>query len=487
MLFNSIDFLIFFPIALIVFYIVPERFRYIWLLIASYYFYMQWNPAYALLLFGATFVTYVGALILEKTSSVRVRKMTLVTAIVIDLGFLCYFKYSMMFMGYINKILSVTAHRQIPWDMNIVLPVGISFFTFQALGYLIDVYRGDTYAEHNFLRYALFISFFPQLVAGPIERSRNLLKQLAKPQKFSFENLKKGLFVMLYGFFMKVVIADRLAILVDTVFADPVTWPGMYILVASTAFTIQIYCDFYGYSTIARGTALTMGIELMDNFNAPYFARTISELWRRWHLSLSTWFRDYLYIPLGGNRKGTFRKYLNIMIVFAVSGLWHGASLSFVIWGALQGAFQLIEAGVGYVRDKLGIRRGDGIISRVLGAIVTFILFDISFIIFRSNSLTNLRVIIDRLFGDFDAGVLFDGSILDLGVSAGYMWVLLIALIIFYAVDVIKYKTGDVRGWFFARPLWFKCVSVVFLLTYIIVFGRYGGTYDVKQFIYFQF
>ena len=487
MLFNSIDFLVFFPIALIVFYIVPERFRHIWLLIASYYFYMQWNPAYALLLFGATLVTYVGALILEKTSSARARKICLVTAIVIDLGILCYYKYSIMFMGYINKILSLTVHREIPWDMNIVLPVGISFFTFQALGYLIDVYRGDTYAEHDFLRYALFISFFPQLVAGPIERSRNLLKQLAKPQKFSLDNLKKGLFVMLYGFFMKVVIADRLAILVDNVFNDPVTYPGMYIIAAAVAFTIQIYCDFYGYSTIARGTALTMGIELMDNFNAPYFARTISELWRRWHLSLSTWFRDYLYIPLGGNRKGVFRKYLNILIVFAVSGLWHGASLSFVIWGALQGVFQIFEAIFAYIREKLGLRRGEGIGSRIAGAFITFWLFALSFIIFRANSLTNLRIIVDRLFGVFNPEVLIDGAIFDLGVPAGYMWVLAIALVIFIAVDAVKYKTGDVRGWFFARPVWFRCTTVVFLLTYILVFGRYGGTYDVKQFIYFQF
>lgn len=487
MLFNSIDFLIFFPIALIVFYIVPERFRYIWLLIASYYFYMQWNPGYALLLLGATVVTYVSALILEKTSSIRMRKICLVTAIVIDLGILCYYKYSMMFMGYINKLLSATVHKQIPWDMNIVLPVGISFFTFQALGYLIDVYRGDTYAEHNFLRYALFISFFPQLVAGPIERSRNLLKQLAKPQKFSFENLKKGLVVMLYGFFMKVVIADRLAILVDNVYADPETYPGMYIIAASVAFTMQLYCDFYGYSTIARGTALTMGFELMDNFNVPFFARTISELWRRWHLSLSTWFRDYLYIPLGGNRKGKFRKYLNIMIVFSLSGLWHGASLSFVIWGALQGMFQLFEVAFAFIREKLGIRRSGSFFSRAAGVFVTFWLFDLSFIVFRANSLSNLRIIVDRLFGVFNPEVLIDGSLLELGVPAGYMWVLLIALIIFTVVDAIKYKTGDVRAWFFERSTCFKCASVVFLLTYIIVFGRYGGTYDVKQFIYFQF
>ncbi|SHJ48790.1 MBOAT family O-acyltransferase [Pseudobutyrivibrio xylanivorans] len=359
MLFNSSHFLVFFPIVILGYYIISSKFRYIWLLVASYYFYIQWNPAYVLLLFFSTAITYVGALVIEKITVESKRKLCLFSVIFVNLAILGYFKYSSMFISYINKILIFADKKEIPWDYSIILPVGISFYTLQALGYLIDVYRKDIYAEHNFLRYALFISFFPQLVAGPIERSKNLLKQLAVPKRFSYENLRRGLIIMLYGFFLKVVIADRVAIFVNTVYKNPSTFNGYYIIIATMLFAIQIYCDFYGYSTIAKGVALTLGISLMDNFNAPYFSKSIKEFWRRWHISLSTWFRDYLYIPLGGNRKGTARKYLNLMIVFCVSGLWHGASMSFVIWGAMHGIYQIVEGLINKTFNKLKERFKD--------------------------------------------------------------------------------------------------------------------------------
>lgn len=491
MLFNSIDFLIFFPITVLAYYLLPHRVRYIWLLVASYYFYMQWNPAYVLLLLSSTSVTYIGGLILEKTESEKKRKLCLSIVLFINLAILGYFKYANMFMGYLNKAMSIANKQEIPWDNSIVLPVGISFFTLQSLGYLIDVYRKDIYAEHNFLRYALFISFFPQLVAGPIERSKNLLKQLSTPKQLSYENIRRGLLIMLYGFFLKVVIADRIAILVDTVYDDPVTYTGFYIIIATVCFAIQIYCDFYGYSTIAKGVALTMGFSLMDNFNAPYFSKSIKEFWRRWHISLSTWFRDYLYIPLGGNRKGNFRKYINLLIVFGVSGLWHGASLSFVIWGALHGIYQIIGALFNRLLNRTTILKSNKDIktftNKFLKLVITFGLVCFAWLFFRANGLSNSKVLLHEMISHRNWFALVDQSIFEMGITRDYWHVLIIAISILGIVDYQKYRGKDVVDRFFAQNWWFRASAIIFLLLYIILFGCYGNTFDVQQFIYFQF
>lgn len=341
MLFNSIDFLIFFPIVVLVYFIIPKRIKHIWLLIASYYFYMCWNAKYALLIFASTAITYLSGLLIQKIKcsdydiyrKTRLKKYVVAISFLINLGILFYFKYINFALSVIAKIFAM-AHIQLNVSsFDIILPVGISFYTFQALSYTMDVYRDDIYAEKNFFRYALFVSFFPQLVAGPIERSKNLLKQLAVPEKFSFENLREGFILMLYGFFLKIVLADRIATFVDTVYNDYQTYSGMYLIVATILFAVQIYCDFFGYSTIAMGSAKILGIQLMENFDAPYLSTSVSEFWRRWHISLTSWFKDYLYIPLGGSKKGKLRKYMNKMIVFLVSGLWHGAQVSFVAWG----------------------------------------------------------------------------------------------------------------------------------------------------------
>lgn len=491
MLFNSIDFLIFFPITVFIYYVLPPKVRYIWLLVASYYFYMQWNPAYVLLLLSSTIVTYVGGLILENTETVSKRKICLISVLLINLSILGYFKYANMFMGYLNKAIIIFGRQEIPWDNSIILPVGISFFTLQSLGYLIDVYRKDIYAEHNFLRYALFISFFPQLVAGPIERSKNLLKQLAVPKKFSYENLRRGLLIMLYGFFLKVVIADRIAIFVDTVYDDPVTYTGFYIVIATICFAIQIYCDFYGYSTIAKGVALTMGITLMDNFNAPYFSKSVKEFWRRWHISLSTWFRDYLYIPLGGNRKGTIRKYLNLLIVFGVSGLWHGASLAFVIWGALHGIYQIIESVFSRIFNKLYVEKVNKetktFTNKFLKLVITFALVCFAWLFFRANGLSNAKLVLSEMIHHRNWFSLVDQSIFNMGISRDYWHVLIIAIMILGLVDYQKYRGKDVVERFFIQNWWFRALAVIFMLMYIILFGCYGSTFDVQQFIYFQF
>lgn len=325
MLFNSIEFLIFFPIVVVVYFIIPDKIKHLWLLIASYYFYMCWNAKYALLILASTIVTYISGILIDKVKNQTLLKKSVVTAsFVINLGILFYFKY-INFMLVIFTRIFAKLHIQLNTPVfDIILPVGISFYTFQALSYTMDVYRGEIKAEKNFFRYALFVSFFPQLVAGPIERSKNLLKQLSVPQKFSFENMREGLLLMLWGYYLKLVLADRIAIFVDTVYGDYKTYPGMYLIVATMLFAVQIYCDFAGYSTIAMGTAKVLGVELMENFNAPYLSTSVAEFWRKWHISLTSWFKDYLYIPLGGSRKGKLRKYLNKMIVFLVSGLWHG-------------------------------------------------------------------------------------------------------------------------------------------------------------------
>ena len=343
MLFNSYDFLIFFPIVTLVYFLIPHKIRYIWLLITSYYFYMCWNAKYALILVLSTFVTYISGILISKANNIqdkdkciRRKKTYVIISCIINLSILFLFKYFDFAITNINIVLKHFNIQVLNPTFDLVLPVGISFYIFQALSYTIDVYRSEVEAEKNFFRYALFVSFFPQLVAGPIERSKNLLKQMNERHYFNAQRVKDGLLLMIWGGFQKIVIADRVAIVVDTIFNNFPTYGGMYIVVGSILFAIQIYCDFSGYSTIAMGAAKVMGFELMENFNAPYFATSVSEFWRRWHISLSSWFRDYLYIPLGGNRKGKIRKYINLMIVFLVSGLWHGAQWSFVVWGALN-------------------------------------------------------------------------------------------------------------------------------------------------------
>ena len=267
----------------------------------------------------------------DERSRTRAKKLCIALSFIANLGVLGYFKYANFLLDNINALL---AHLHVVYQapaVDVLLPVGISFYTFQALGYTMDVYRGEIRAERNFFKYALFVSFFPQLVAGPIERSKNLLRQFDEKHHLNFESLRSGFILMLWGYFLKLVLSDRIAIFVDAVYGDPATYAGWYLIVASILFAFQIYCDFAGYSTIAKGAAEMMGFELMDNFNAPYYSRSVAEFWRRWHISLSGWFRDYLYIPLGGSRRGTLRKYVNLLIVFFVSGLWHGAQWAFVV------------------------------------------------------------------------------------------------------------------------------------------------------------
>lgn len=499
LLFNSLQFLIFFPIVLLVYYIIPSKIRYIWLLIASYYFYMCWNAKYALLLLFSTFVTYLSGILMEyikKKESIsdekksRLKKWCVAGSFVLNLVVLFFFKYFEFAVSNINSLFNhINIELNIP-AFDVLLPVGISFYTFQALSYTMDVYRDEIYAEKNFLRYALFVSFFPQLVAGPIERSKNLLKQLAVPAKINWDMARQGLLLMLWGYFLKIVLADRIAIFVDAVYGDYHTYGGFYIIVATLLFAVQIYCDFYGYSTIAMGAAMILGIRLMENFDAPYLSRSVSEFWRRWHISLSSWFRDYLYIPLGGNRKGKLRKYFNLMVVFLTSGLWHGAQWSFVVWGGLNGVYQIIGGILKPVRDKLvdvlQLRR-ETFSHKLFKVISTFLLVDFAWLFFRASSFKDGLAMVRSMFTEYNPWILFDDSLYNLGLDSRNFSLMLIAIGILIIADIFKYKGIKISEVILKQEYWFRWLVFSVSASLILLFGIWGSAYDAASFIYFQF
>lgn len=494
MLFNSIQFLIFFPIVTVAYFIIPHKFRYLWLLLSSYYFYMCWNPRYALLMLFSTAVTYVSGLMISMPVRAEKqehwRRFWVAGSFILNLSVLFFFKYFNFAFDFLERMLSVAGIRFIEQPFSLVLPVGISFYTFQALSYTMDVYRKEIEPERNFFRYALFVSFFPQLVAGPIERSKNLLEQLREKQHFEYERMRQGLLTMVWGFFLKMVISDRIALLVDTVYDNYWIYSGFEIALASILFAFQIYTDFQGYSCIAIGSAEVMGFRLMENFDTPYFSMSVAEFWRRWHISLSTWFRDYLYIPLGGNRKGNIRKYLNIMVVFLLSGLWHGASWHFVIWGGINGAYQIIGELTKKVRLHIGRVLGVNekrFSCRLARTIGTFLLVDLSWIFFRANGTITALRIIKRMFLTFNPWIFFDGGIYRLGLDQKDLSVLTVSLLCLFVASLCKYNKISLRQKITEQGLWLRWSIYICAILVIVVFGIYGSGYDAAQFIYFQF
>ena len=498
MLFNSLQFLIFFPLVVCVCFVLPKKVRYIWLLIASYFFYMCWNAKYALLLLFSTSVTYVSGLLIDRAGrmdedrerAARYKKLCVAGSFILNLSVLFFFKYFDFAVNSMSRVLALVHIQLNRPAFDVLLPVGISFYTFQALSYTMDVYRGEIYAEKNFLRYALFVSFFPQLVAGPIERSKNLLKQLADPPKPDIDRIRDGALLMLWGYFLKVVMADRIAMLVDTVYGDMYTFGGCYLIMATVLFAFQIYCDFAGYSTIAMGAAGILGIDLMENFNAPYLSRSVGEFWRRWHISLSSWFRDYLYIPLGGNRKGKVRKYFNLMVVFLVSGLWHGASWHYVVWGGLNGAFQVIGETTKPVRDKavkaLGLHR-ESLGHRVLQMLITFALVDFAWIFFRADGfITGLRII-KSMLTVHNYGILFNGSLFQCGLDKKNFLLMMMCIALLLAADICKYHGIRVREVIAKQDIWVRWLVFSVSICFILLVGIWGPGYNKSGFIYFQF
>ena len=500
MLFNSVGFLIFFPIVVLVFFLVPGRFQYLWLLAASYYFYMSWNPQYVLLLSLSTIATWGGGLFLSRARqqsgarAERAGKWCVAGCVALNLGILFFFKYFAFVTDNIVKLFSFFHISLNPPAFDVLLPVGISFYTFQALGYLFDVSRGEVAAEKNLLRYALFLSFFPQLVAGPIERSKNLMRQMQEPHAFDFQRVKNGLLLMGWGFFQKLVIADRIAILVNAVYDDYVSYSGLQIGLATVLFAFQIYCDFGGYSDIAVGAARVMGFELTKNFKSPYYAATVRDFWRGWHISLTAWFRDYVYIPLGGSRHGKWKKCRNLLLTFAVSGLWHGAGWNFVAWGGLNGLYQAAGELTGdfraRLRERLRIRTGCGS-YRLLQGLVTFALVDFSWLFFRADSfaaaLRMLRHGIANvgLFEFFNPDTLL--GIDTIVLSEKNFFVLLCSLVLLMAVDYMKKKKVDFKGALARQNIWFRWLVYYGLIFAVLILGIYGPEYDASTFIYFQF
>lgn len=497
MLFNSIEFLLFFPAVCLCYYIIPYRVRYLFLLACSYFFYMCWNPKYALLMLTSTVITYLSGLLIDSAEKledekqkVRRKKLYVALSFISNLSILFFFKYFDFAANTIVRILSGFGIQAQPPVFDIVLPVGISFYTFQALSYTVDVYRKEIYAERNFFKYALFVSFFPQLVAGPIERSRNLLIQINEKHPFEFERVRSGLLLMLYGYFQKVVLAEYLAVVVDNVYNHYEERTGFQLLIATVCFAFQIYCDFGSYSNIAVGAARVMGFRLMENFNTPYFATSVSDFWRRWHISLSTWFRDYLYIPLGGNRKGKLRKWFNLMVVFLVSGLWHGASWHFVIWGGINGAYQI--AGEWLRPLRVRIMRAFGVDKtadshKLLQMIMTFVLVDISWVFFRAT----FRQAFDILkkiagFGS-DYWFTWGSNLKKMGLTRNTRNVLVISLLILLVVDVFKYRGVDLIEWLGKQGIWLRWLVYFAGIFGVLIFGIYGPGFDASQFIYFQF
>lgn len=495
MLFNSLHFLVFFPVVVLIFLIIPGKFRSMWLLVSSYYFYMSWNPKYALLMAFSTVSTYLTGLFLNKVSEkteekneIRYKKLCVAVSFFINLGILFFFKYFDFALENVNRVLEALNVTVLEKPFDVLLPVGISFYTFQALGYTVDVYRGDIKAEKNLIRYALFVSFFPQLVAGPIERSENLLVQIQTIKKrrlWNKERIRDGLLLMLWGFFQKLMIADRAAIAVNAVYNQYHAFGGGEIILATLLFAFQIYCDFDAYTNIARGAARVCGFELMANFRQPYFATSIADFWRRWHVSLSSWFRDYLYIPLGGSRVSAVKNWMNLMITFLISGAWHGASWHFILWGGLHGAYQVAgkwkNSLLNRIRTVLGIEK-EVRLPKLLQMAVTFALVVFAWMLFRVNSLRDLKemllIVVNQPFvKDFAA----------MNMSKVEWVLLLISLTILMLVDILQSKNISVNR------LIVNCPAVVRVLFYtagigsIVIFGVYGVAYDASQFLYFQF
>ncbi len=491
MQFVSIEFFAFLFISILGYFVIPKKVKYIWLLICSWCFYFYASKALLLLLIGVTLLAYASGRLLDKdnTSAKVSKKAVLIISIVLMVGLLLYFKYTGFLLHTVSRFQVLLGLPDSMPVVNIILPLGISFYLFQAIGYIIDCYKGTIKAEKNYLYVALFISFFPQIMAGPIERAGNMIPQYKEPKSFSYDGMRDGLLLMLWGYFQKIIIADRLSIVVGNVYDNIDSYAGTTILVATICYTLQIYCDFAGYSNIAIGSAKIMGINLMQNFKHPYLSGSIAQFWRNWHISLSSWFRDYLYIPLGGNRKGNARKLINIMIVFAVSGLWHGAAWTFVIWGLLHGLYQVIGSLLMPVRNKLvstfNIDR-NSFSHKLFKILFTFMLVNIGWVFFRADTFVLAVDILKKMWG-FAPWVLVDGTLFKLGLSAADIYLLIAALIILLIVDICNLKGIILRDQIYKQSLWLRWIIYITAAIVVITCGIWGPGYDAASFIYSSF
>ena len=487
MLFNSFSFLIFFPTVTFLYFLIPHGYRWFFLLAASCIFYMAFIPIYILVLALTIAIDYTAGLLIERSEGER-RKSFLVISILSTCGVLFVFKY----FNFFNSNLSQLA-RFLHWNypiegLSLILPIGLSFHTFQSLSYVIEVYRKNFKAENHFGIYALYVMFYPQLVAGPIERPGNLMHQFYEKHSFDDQRVINGLKLMVWGFFKKVVIADRLAIVVDQVYTDPTQYTGLPLIVSALFFAFQVYCDFSGYSDIAIGSAQVMGFRLMDNFNRPFYARSVADFWRRWHISLMTWFRDYVYIPMGGSRVGKWRWYGTIFFTFTLSGLWHGAGWGFILWGSLNGIYLIFSDLTQTLRKRMvrwmGLDRFPAFHQGLQVAFI-FLLFCFTLIIFRAKSLSNAYYVLTHLWtglGSLTGVKLSLKSLYSLGLGRYEFLLAFVSIGLMEFIQMIE-KQENMREMFSEKPVLFRWVTYYVIILFLIFFGEYND----HAFIYFQF
>lgn len=484
MTFNSWEFLLFYPIVALLYFVLPKKLKWPMLLVASYYFYMCYRADLVVLILLTTLVSWGMSMLVERTESKRLRRLYLTLTLVVCLGVLFFYKYFDFLSVSAFSLVRLFGVEASPLILDLALPVGISFYTFQTLSYVIDVYRGDIKCERNFFFYALFVSFFPQLVAGPIERPGNLIPQLKEPHKWSTPDAVKGAKHMLVGFFKKVVVADGISVFVDAVYNNPDSATGLGVLVATCLFAVQIYCDFSGYTDIAIGCARVMGIRLMQNFDHPYRATSIKEFWSRWHISLSSWFRDYLYIPLGGNRVSKARHLFNLFLVFLVSGLWHGAAWTFVVWGALHGIYQIVGNLTIKHRNALLCRVGlspDHRLVRAVRTFLTFLLVGFAWIFFRANRMADAMTLLRALFVGWEG---IGASLEGMGLTLVPILTTVLSLLLLYMLDELLTYGDEPDG---SAVLVENGAFVTLVWVIVIAWGFLLSKGMASTFIYFQF
>ncbi len=490
MLFNSLDFAIFFPIVFVLYWLVSRNLtlRNVLILVASYTFYGWWDWRFLFLIAVSTLVDFYVGKQMYKTEEKRKRKQLLLVSLLVNLGFLVYFKYTNFFIESFVDSFRLFGNELEVSTLNIILPVGISFYTFQTLSYTIDIYRKQLKPTHDVIAFSAFVSFFPQLVAGPIERASHLLPQFYKTYIFNYKLVKSGLLLMAFGLFKKMVIADRAALYVNQVYNNVDDYGGVGYIYATVLFAFQIYCDFSGYSDIAIGLGRTMGFDLMKNFDSPYISKSLTEFWRRWHISLSTWFRDYLYIPLGGNKKGKIRTYANIFIVFVVSGLWHGAAMTFLIWGAIHGIILMIEKGTFTIRkklfNKLGLQKSN-LSNHLFFGFIIFTIVCFAWVFFRANSLSDSFQIINGFFNGVNLGDVFNKNTYLIGFKPNEFKIITIAILLLFMFEYL-HRTYNVIKFLNNQATIFRWSFYLSIVLTIIVFGIYGDR-NIQEFIYFQF
>ncbi len=482
MLFNSLHFLIFFALAALVYFLLPLKHRWFWLLLVSVYFYATFTPAYLIILLVVIVLTYFTGLKIEQTEDKTLKKIYFFISIISACAILFTFKYYNFFAVNINFLASLLHWNYSVSLLSLLLPIGISFYIFQSLAYVIEVYRGNYKAEKNFGIYSLYVMFFPQILSGPIGRPSHLLPQLKQPQRFDFDGFFDGIKRMCWGFFKKLVIADRLAMVVNMVYGNLQDYTGIPLIVATVFFAFQLYCDFSGYTDIAIGAAKVLGVNLAENFRQPYLSKSIRDFWKRWHISLMDWFRDYIYLPLGGSRVKVSRWLLNIMAVFLISGLWHGANWTFIIWGGLNGIYILFSVLTSKIRNKMcskiGLAKHEKL-HNFFKIAVTFALINISWIFFRADSLSDAVYILMNIFSGWSLRF----PVRHGGVGGWPGFLFSIFLILFLMLVQVIQETVGASQFFSNKPAWIKGAVYIIILLLILLFGVFGS----NPFIYFQF